>query len=55
MVRQHADGVAAGHAQETWDVLLLLIIAVGVAFIQAMNMHLMVGVQRTRGAASLKT
>ena len=55
MIRQDADGVATGHAQETWNVFLLLVVAVGVTLIRAMNMHAVVGVERTRRAVSLKT
>jgi len=55
MIRQHADGAATGHAQVTWNIFLLFIIAVGVTIIRAMNMHLVIWVQRTRRAFSLKT
>jgi hypothetical protein len=55
MVRQNADGAAAGHAQETRDVLLLLVIAVGVTIIRAVNMHLVIGVQGTGRPVPSKT
>ena len=55
LVRQHADRVATGQAQETRNVFLGLVIAVGVTLIKAMNMHGVVGVQRAGRAVSLKT
>ena len=55
MVRQHADGAATGHAQETRDILLLLVIAVGVTIIRAVNMHFVVGVQGTGRPVPSKT
>ena len=52
MVWQDADGAAAGHAQETRNIFLLFIIAVGETIIRTVNMDFVVGVQRTRRAVS---
>ena len=52
MIRQHADGAATGHAQETRNIFLLFIIAVGETIIRTVNMDFVVGVQRTRRAVS---
>ena len=52
VVRQHADGMAAGQAEETPNVFLLVVIAVGEALVMTMPVDGVMRIHRTRRAFS---
>ena len=55
VVRQHADRMAAGHAEETEDRFQCVVIAVGVTLVTTMAVNGVVGIHRTRRVDSRKT